>query len=445
MAGSSLVQNARLNHADDRGSGKPTVLRYFVLAALFGLAAFTYLDRVCISLATPWIIQDLGLTPVEMGMVFSIFAAAYAMFEVPTGWLGDRLGPRRVLSRVLAWWSVFTSATGFAWGFSSLLTVRFLFGVGEAGAYPNMTRAVAAWFPEKRRGMAMGTIWMGSRLGAAITPPIVLFLLQRVGWRATFYILGVAGVALAVLWYFWFRDKPGQMRGVNAAEIRLILGKETPNSEPDRLAIPFKTIVCSRNVWALNSMYFTLGFTYYLYISWFPTYLVKHRGVSVSHLAVYASMPLVFSTVAAMAGGLVTDRLIPWLGLAWARRSVGMFGSAAAAFCLTSGILTQDLLASVILISLAAAASDFTLAAAWASCADIGATAAGTVSGAMNMVGNIGSALSPALMGLWIEKTSNWNMTFFIAAGLNVVAMLLWLFIHADRKLVPRSESLEVR
>lgn len=413
---------------------RPTRIRYRVLIVLFGLAAFTYLDRVCISLAAPWIIRDLQLTPVQMGLVFSIFAAAYALFEIPTGWLGDRLGARRVLARVLAWWSVFTAFTGWTQGFLSLITVRFLFGAGEAGAYPNMTRVVAEWFPQKRRGLAMGTIWMGSRLGAAITPPLVLFAIHLAGWRTTFHFLGAAGILFAILWYLWFRDSPAEMRGVNAAERLYIADGLAPIT--NHASIPWKQILCSTNLWALNLMYFTLGFTYYLYISWFPLYLVKHRGVPVSQLALYASLPLIFSTIASMAGGLTTDLLIPLLGVSWARRTVGMLGCATAAIALTAGILTQHLQASVILISLAAGASDFILAAAWASCADIGGTAAGTVSGAMNMTGNIGAALSPALMGFLIEKTANWNLTFLIAASLNLVGMVLWLYVRADRKLV---------
>ena len=440
MPQNSSSDTERRNESDD-SVRKPTRIRYFVLAALFCLAAFTYLDRVCISLATPWIIHDLGLSPLQMGMVFSVFAAAYALFEVPTGWLGDRLGPRRVLARVLGWWSIFTAATGLTQGFSSLMIVRFFFGVGEAGAYPNMTRAVASWFPRERRGVAMGTIWMGSRLGAALTPPLVLFSIRHVGWRVTFQILGALGLLLAVLWYAWFRDKPSEVRTVNADEAELIAGSGGLITDPGNTAVPWKTIMASANLWAVNAMYFTLGFTYYLYISWFPTYLVKHRDVPLSQLALYASMPLIFSTVASLAGGVVTDRLVCRFGVAWARRAVGMLGCAGAAICLICGVLSRDVFSSVILISFAAGASDFTLAAAWASCADIGGAAAGTVSGAMNMTGNIGAALSPALMGLLIEKTANWNITFYIAAILNIVGMALWFFIHADQPLIPSMEA----
>lgn len=419
---------------EDTSLARPTHVRYLVLAALFALAGFTYLDRVCISLAAPWIMRDLHMTPLQMGSVFSIFAAAYALFEVPTGWLGDRLGARRVLARVIAWWSVFTAATGWGQGFASLITVRFLFGAGEAGAYPNMTRAVVSWFPQKRRGLAMGTIWTGSRLGAAATPPLVLFSIRAIGWRSTFHLLGAFGIVLAALWYLWFRDRPYEMRGVNAAEISLIEDVATPAAAHN--AVPWKSIIRSRNLWALDLMYFTLGFTYYLYISWFPLYLVKHRGVPISQLALYASLPLIFSTVASMTGGLVTDMLVPRFGVTWARRSVGMLGCATAAICLSGGILMQEVHVSVALISLAAGASDFVLAAAWASCADIGGAAAGTVSGAMNMIGNVGAALSPILMGLLIEKTGNWNLTFLIAAGLNLIGMLLWLFVRADNTLI---------
>lgn len=432
--GKPTGKHTRIAGDEDAFAAKPTQVRYLVLAVLFALAGFTYLDRVCISLAAPWIMHDLRMTPLQMGSAFSIFAAAYALFEVPTGWLGDRLGARRVLARVVTWWSVFTAATGWSQGFLSLIVVRFFFGAGEAGAYPNMTRVVVSWFPQKRRGMAMGTIWTGSRLGAALTPPLVLFLIRCIGWRSTFHLLGGIGLVLAALWYLWFHDSPSEMRGVNAAEISLI--KDAATSCDGHNVVSWKSIAGSRNLWALDMMYFTLGFTYYLYISWFPLYLVKHRGVSIGQLAVYASLPLIFSTVASMTGGLATDMLVPRLGVTWARRSVGMLGCATAAICLTGGILTPGLHISVILISLAAGASDFVLAAAWASCGDIGGTSAGTVSGVMNMIGNIGASLSPIIMGLLIQKTGNWNLTFLIAAGLNFAGMALWIFVHAGNQLI---------
>ena len=414
---------------------KPTRIRYAVLAGLFGLAAFTYLDRVCMSIAAPWIVRDLRLSPEQMGIVFSVFAAAYALFGMPTGWLGDRIGPRRMLAGVLAWWSVFTAAIGFVSSFASMLSVQFLFGIGEAGAYPNMTRAVTAWFPPRGRGFAMGTIWMGSRLGAAITPPIVLFLIHALGWRETFKVLGAVGGVLAVFWFILFRDQPSEMQCVNTAERELIAEQCAAHLTPQLARLPLREILMNRNLWALDLMYFTLGFTYYLYISWLPTYLVKHRGVSLHQLALYASLPLAFSAAASLSGGLVTDFLVPYTGLKWARRTVGMVGSASAATCLFLSLHAADARTAVLFISLAAAAGDFVLAAAWASCADIGEFASGTVSGAMNMIGNVGATLSPVLMGFLIQRTGSWNLTFYIAAGLNLAGLLLWLRIDATRKL----------
>lgn len=409
----------------------PTRVRYLVLAALFALAVLTYLDRVCISLAAPFISGELRLTPLEMGTVFSIFAAAYALFEVPTGWLGDRLGARRVLFRVLTWWSCFTAATGLVQNFSALVAVRFFFGAGEAGAYPNMNRAIANWFPPARRGMAMGTVWMGSRLGAAITPPLVLFLMRAVGWRHTFQILGAAGILFAIFWRAWYRDRPAEKLGVNAAERNLIASPRSAAGQH----VPWRRILANPNLWALNLMYFTLGFTYYFYISWFPTYLVKHRGVAMTDLAVFASLPLIFSTAASIGGGVVTDFLARRWGIAWGRRAVGMAGCAASAILLVAGLRSPALVASVVLVSLAAGASDFTLAASWSACADIGGNAVGAVSGTMNMIGNAGSALSPVLMGYLVQRTGNWDLTLYIAAVLNLAGVLLWLRVDAGRGL----------
>ncbi|MFP5230923.1 MAG: MFS transporter [Acidobacteriota bacterium] len=420
---------------------KPTRIRFVVLAALFGLAAFTYLDRVCMSIAAPWITRDLKLSPEEMGTLFSVFAAAYALFGMPTGWCGDRLGPRRMLSFVLGWWSIFTAAIGFVGSFTSMLTVQFLFGAGEAGAYPNMTRSVTAWFPPRGRGFAMGTVWMGSRLGAAITPPIVLFLIHLLGWRETFRILGISGGLLAVAWFVLFRDHPSELPCVNAAERELIAQKDAALPALRHEPVPLGRILLSKNLWALDLMYFTLGFTYYLYISWLPSYLVKRHGVSLHQLAFYAALPLAFSAAAALMGGVVTDSLVPYTGLKWARRAVGMAGSAAAATCLFISLHLNDVRGAVLFISLAAAAGDFVLAAAWASCADIGESAAGTVSGAMNMIGNVGATASPILMGFLIERTGNWNLTFYIAAALNLAGLVFWLGIDAGRKLLRESAA----
>src|SRR5918911_477521 len=200
----------------------PTNARYRVLGLLFALASLTYLDRLCISVAAPAIIQEFNFTPVEMGYIFSAFTFAYAVFEIPSGWLGDRFGTRKTLTRIVAWWSGFTILTGLTRGFTSLFIVRLLFGAGEAGAIPNSASTVSRWFPASQRGRAMGGVCMGHAIGAAATPPIVFKLVEWQGWRWPFVEFGALGLVWCVVWYWWFRDTPEEHARVNAEKVRLI-------------------------------------------------------------------------------------------------------------------------------------------------------------------------------------------------------------------------------
>ena len=194
--------------------------RHRVLALLFLLSIITYLDRVCISVAGPRMQRDLDISPEQWGWVVGVFAIAYAAFEIPSGSLGDRIGPRRVLTRIVIWWSVFTSLTGLAWSYLVLLPIRFLFGAGEAGAYPNSSASISRWFPTVERARAHGLVWMASRIGGAISPFLVVPIQQAFGWRALFYCFGFLGVIWAVVWYRWYRDDPSQVPEVTKAERR---------------------------------------------------------------------------------------------------------------------------------------------------------------------------------------------------------------------------------
>ena len=192
---------------DVAGLGASRV-RYAVLALVCSLSLVSYLDRVGISGGAPFIVSDLGLTPVQMGFVFSAFTLAYASFEIPSGWLGDTIGPRKVITRIVLWWSAFTTLTGLVHHFATLLTVRFLFGAGEAGTYPNATKVLSRWMPTVERGFGQGMVWMSGRLGGAFAPALVVFMIARMGWRPTFWIFGVVGVAWAAFFWCWFRDRP---------------------------------------------------------------------------------------------------------------------------------------------------------------------------------------------------------------------------------------------
>src|SRR5215813_252399 len=195
-----------------------TRVRGRVLAFAFLLAVVTYLDRTCISAAAPFIMDDLHLSVLQMSVVFSAFTLAYSLFEVPSGWLGDVIGPRRVLTRIVLWWSAFTMLTSAARGFASLVTIRFLFGAGEAGAFPNIARSFSQWFPAQERGRANGVMFLGSRVGGMLSAPIALLIVARWGWRASFVAFGGLGIAWAGAWHAWYRDRPDDRPEVNAEE-----------------------------------------------------------------------------------------------------------------------------------------------------------------------------------------------------------------------------------
>jgi len=208
-------------------------LRSRVLAMTVALAFLTYMDRVCISVTAPAILRDLRLSNIQMGFVFSAFTAAYALFEIPTGWWADRIGSRHVLTRIVTWWSVFTGLTGVAWNFPSLLTLRALFGAGEAGAWPTVARALSRWFPEQERGTAQGIFFMGAHLGGGLTPILVAAIAARIGWRGTFPLLSVFGFIWAVCWFRWYRDEPRDHSSITAEELGWIEGGRRPPSTCD--------------------------------------------------------------------------------------------------------------------------------------------------------------------------------------------------------------------
>jgi MFS family permease len=253
-----MGDHAKSDAADVTAEGALSVrasrVRYAVLASICSLSVVTYLDRVCIAGSAPYITEDLGLTPVEMGAAFSAFAIAYALFEVPGGWLGDRIGPRKVITRIVVWWSIFTVITGLVNRLWSLITVRFLFGAGEAGMYPNSAKVFSRWMPKVEQGFATGLMWMCGRLGGAFAPGLVVFLIAHTGWRPTFWIFGAVGIVWAIFFWIWFRDTPREKRGVNEAEVRIIRGGQDGPESHGHVKVPWGRLLRSRNLWAISWM-----------------------------------------------------------------------------------------------------------------------------------------------------------------------------------------------
>jgi MFS transporter, ACS family, glucarate transporter len=415
-------------------SAHPTRVRYVTTAYAMVLAIVMYLDRVCISQAAPAMTHDLGLTRLQMGWALSVFAWAYALFEVPGGWLGDRIGPRRVLMRIVLWWSFFTAATGWVWNAGSLIVTRALFGAGEAGCFPNLTRVFTTWLPVKERERAQGMLWLAARWSGAFTPLVVAYVLDLISWRRTFEIFGLLGVAWAIAFYWWYRDDPRTHPSVNEAELALL-----PSREQSAVGakIPWSRIVSSGSVWLLCVQYACLSYGWYFYVTWLPTYLREARGTSVKFGALLASLPLLLGGIGCMVGAQMIRRLArSGEKIIVARRIVAIVGFAGASASVFAFTRVADPVRAMLLLGLAGFFNDFVMPACWAGCMDIGGRYSGTVSGAMNMVGNIGGALSPLIIGYILTwNPGNWTLTFYVSSAIYLMGGVCWLFIDAHTPL----------
>ena len=421
----------------------PSNTRRVVLFFAVTLAIITYVDRVCISQAAPAMQEELGLTKIQMGYAFAAFGWAYALFEIPGGWLGDRIGPRKVLMRVVSMWSIFTIATGWAWNLVSLVVSRFFFGMGEAGCFPNITKAFTNWFPVSERVKAQGVLWLSARWGGAFTPLIVGWMLASGGegkaglglhYKWVLLIFGLLGVVWALSFYRWFRDQPKDHPAVNAGELAVI--GETQHSGDH--SMPWGKLLASRTVWMLWAQYFFMSYAWYFYITWFPTYLKEHfTGMGDMQRALLACVPLFFGGIGSILAGMFSARLDVWLGsIARTRRWLGVIGMGAAGVMLLISMQLQTPVASVLAIGLAALCSDLAMPGAWGACMDVGGRHTGALSGSMNMMGQVGGAIAPMAVPLVLAATNNnWTINMGLFALSYFLGAICWAFINSDERL----------
>ena len=416
----------------------PTFTRFRVLGLLFGMSVIMYLDRLCISAAAPTISLEFHLSDSQMGYVFSAFTLAYALFEVPSGWLGDYIGTRKALARIVLWWSIFTALTGVTAGFASLIIIRFLFGAGEAGAVPNTTRTISRWFPPSQQGRALSVSFIGLAVGAAGSAPVVFFLIRHQGWRWPFFEFGILGALWCIAWYWWFRDTPEQHRSANAAEIDIIRRGETDLEQFGHTRhAPWGKIFTSPNLLFICAMYFGYGYALYFYITWLPTYLLKARGFSENYAGLYSAMPWVLGIGAFWFGGWATDWLSRRSGsLKVGRCAVGAVGLLGSALMLILVARTGDRTLAAIFLSLSLVGQLMTGSVAFAVCLDVGRRNAGVVSGVMNMVGNLGGTIAPVVVGKALDKWGSWNIPFYITAALLGFSVVMWLLIDPYRSVI---------
>ena len=391
----------------------------------------TYMDRTILAVARPVIRDELGISLLTMGTITGAFRIAYALFQIPGGWFGDRFGARRALALIVAWWSLFTGFTAMAWDATSMLVIQVLFGMGEAGAFPIATRSLARWMRPTERGFAQGITHAGSRLGAALTPLMVVPLIALIGWRVAFWVFAALGVAWAALWYFYYRDTPEEHAGVNQAE-RDLIGSGRKRSTD----IPWRKILSHSNLWILAAMYFCYNFNLNVYNDWFPTYLHDSRGMTLAKMGIYASLPLFAGTLGDLAGGSFSDMVLKRTGnVNLARRWVAIAGFILSAAATIPAIFAHDPKVSVAFYCAAFFGLEWTVGVSWAVPLDIGGDFAGSVSAVMNSLGNAGGALSSFVV-TYAATRYGWNSPFLLTSALCVIAALLYLKIDANKRIV---------
>ena len=409
-------------------------VRYRVAAFTVALAFVTYLDRVCISKLAGPISQDLGLTMQQMGYVFSSFTLAYAIFEVPTARWADRLGSRVVLTRIVIWWSIFTIVTAAAFSFWSLVVIRFLFGMGEAGAWPVAARALSRWIPQQERGRVQGIFFAGAHLAGGITPYAAFVLEPYVGWRMVFVIFGCVGFTWATAWYLWFRDEPREHQAVTVEERDYIEANRTPDS-PHGTANIWRRILRHPSMFPLCLMYIANTYGFYFVITWLPKYLEVERGFSGTQLAALSGAPMLLSIAGDFGGGWEPDWMTRRFGLRHGRAVIAGTAYLVAGLAMAGAAVVPSPIAAALLIAISIATSMFTLAASWATCVDIGGSNAGVVSAFMNTSGQIGGIVGPSLVPWLVNGHGGWTASIAIMSALYLIAATCWLFIDARRKI----------
>ena len=400
-----------------------------ILAMLVILGMVTFLDRINISVAGSSIMADLNLSPAEWGWVQSAFILSYGLMQIPMGALGDRFGHRSILALIVLWWSLFTAFTGMAGGLMSLLAIRFMFGIGEAGSSPCSTGVISRWFDKTEVGKAQGYVWAASRMGGALTPFVVIPVMAWVGWRAAFYLLGAVGIVWAVVWYVWYRDRKRENVESEESTGATERGANVPK-------LSWGSMFRNSQFWLICGMYFFYAFGSWFFFSWFPTFMELGRGFEKEELTYAVAVPFLMSMLGNIAGGHLTDKLSHRYGIKVGRKALGSTSLAVSAACMFLAAFIPGKMAVFVFLSLCFGIFDLMLPSAWALCIDLGKEHAGTVSGAMNTAGNIGGFCCGILFGELVEQSGNYNLPLYLIAGMLLISALLFAFINPEKPIV---------
>jgi ACS family glucarate transporter-like MFS transporter len=433
-------------------SQSPTRIRWLLIGWLFVLSAVAFLDRVNLSVAGTRLAADYHLSDVQFGLLSSFFLLGYALLQTPAGWLADRWGPRSVLAGGVVWWGIFTALTAavpttLRSPILFLLLARFLLGAGEAVMYPCSNQFVARWIPTQERGLANGLIFAGVGVGSAVSPSLVTYIMLHHGWRSSFWICAIIGLAAGLIWFLISRDSPEQHPLVSAAELTLIrsgltLGDKQPSSDTGttsaqnvtRRRVPWGKILRHREVWLITLSYFAYVYVAWIFFAWFFIYLARVRGMNLKTSAFYATLPFIAMALGCPLGGLVGDFLTKRISRRAGRCGVAVFGIALTAVFLAFGSTVNSAPLAAVMLAGGAGALYLSQSSFWAISADIGGPFSGSVSGFMNMGGQYGGAVTASLTP-FIASRYGWTASFLVAAGLSFLGSLAWLFVDPNRTL----------
>ncbi|MGA2772447.1 MAG: MFS transporter [Bryobacteraceae bacterium] len=403
--------------------------RHRVLGFLVSLSVITFLDRLAIAVAGPRIQDELHIPPERWGWVLGAFVLAYGFFEIPSGASGDRLGQRRVLTRIVVWWSAFTAATAAAANFAQLILTQLLFGAGEAGAYPNASGVIARWFPTSERARAQGAVWAASRVGGALSPLLVVPLLRAIGWRGMFCVFAILGLVWASLWRAWFHDRPGDQPGISAAELAEI-GAASPQTHAGGV---WSGLFHSRQTWLLMAMYWCYVWGSWFYFSWFPTFLVRGAGFTEKQMGLLSALPFLLGCGGNLAGGVLSDRLAVRYGLKVARCGQASASLAVSSLLILGLAFAKDKTLVMILSPLGFGVLDLMLPAAWSLCLDLGRAHAGVLTATMNTAGLAGGFVCTVLFGYLVRATGGYRAPLCLVAAMVMLSAVLFALIDPRR------------
>jgi len=392
--------------------------------------ALTYIDRNNVSTAAFVFKQDLHLTNTQVGLVFSAFAYPYLIFQIVGGWVSDRFGARLTLTVSALIWGIATLLTGKSNGLAGLLCARLLLGFGEGATFPTATRAMSDWLPAKKRAFGQGITHSSARLGNALTPPLVAWLIAVVTWRGSFIILGIISIAWAIAWGWYFRDDPASHPAITSRELEELPDYAAKEKTVNQ-SVPWMSL--TRRMLPVTAVYFCYAWTLWLYLAWIPSFFLHSYGLKLQDSALFSAGVFFGGVIGNTVGGMLSDRLLSRTGSHnKARRNLVIVGFLCSLACMLPLLFSHNLTGAAICLSLAFFFSEFTIGPMWAIPMDIAPRFAGSASGLMNTGTAFAAIISPLVFGFVIDKTGNWELPFIGSIGLLFAGAILAFWMKPD-------------